>query len=76
MFSTQLIQFNSSVFGLQIETTQPMPVMVVIHPGFFLFGQGAMLHPQFFMDEDVVVVTFNYRLGALGKMFHCRTFEE
>lgn len=26
-----------------------------------------MTGPQYFMDQDIVLVTFNYRLASLGK---------
>ena len=32
-----------------------------------MFGGSSMMGPQYFMDQDVVLVTMNYRLGALGK---------
>ena len=47
----------------------PRPVMVFIHGGAFLSGSGAYpLYDSAYLSgsEDVVVVTFNYRLGALG----------
>lgn len=40
--------------------------MVNIHLGNHFFGAGSMYEPQYFMDEDVVVVTFNYRVGPFG----------
>lgn len=42
--------------------------MVWIHGGAFLKGSSRydVYGPQMLMDHDVVVVTFNYRLGALG----------
>ncbi|XP_037075291.1 LOW QUALITY PROTEIN: neuroligin-2-like [Pollicipes pollicipes] len=45
-----------------------LPVMVWIHGGGFKTGSGdvQLYGPDYLMDEDVVVVTFNYRLGALG----------
>ncbi|XP_037069411.1 venom carboxylesterase-6-like [Pollicipes pollicipes] len=45
-----------------------LPVMVWIHGGAFISGSGdADLHGvDFLMDEDVVVVTFNYRLNVFG----------
>ncbi|KAL1116580.1 hypothetical protein AAG570_005052 [Ranatra chinensis] len=44
-----------------------MPVMVYMHEGGFHFGGGSTFHgPQFFMDRNVVLVMFNYRLGAHG----------
>lgn len=47
--------------------TASKPVIVFIHGGGFVVGsandQGG---PRNLMDRDVVLVTFNYRLGALG----------
>ncbi|XP_052870996.1 juvenile hormone esterase [Anopheles cruzii] len=46
----------------------PLPVMVFIHGGAFLFGSGNSdcYSPEYLLQEDVVVVTLNYRLGSLG----------
>jgi para-nitrobenzyl esterase len=45
-----------------------LPVMVWIYGGAFVFGSGAM--PEYtgveFAKRDVVLVTFNYRVGRLG----------
>ncbi|XP_043203335.1 acylcarnitine hydrolase-like [Amphibalanus amphitrite] len=45
-----------------------LPVMVFIHGGGFVegHGDGENHGPRYFMDEDVVLVTFNYRLGPFG----------
>lgn len=46
-----------------------MPVMVFLHGGGFVFGNGtdAGRHgPDYLVTKDVVIVTINYRLGALG----------
>ena len=40
--------------------------MVWIHGGAFVDGSGLEYGPDFFMDEDVILVTLNYRLGVLG----------
>ncbi|KAK9872877.1 hypothetical protein WA026_020229 [Henosepilachna vigintioctopunctata] len=47
---------------------KPIPVMVFIHWGGFFAGYSGSeyLGPEYFMDKDVVLVTFNYRLGVLG----------
>ncbi|KAL7302333.1 hypothetical protein TKK_0004996 [Trichogramma kaykai] len=44
------------------------PVMVWIHGGAFAFGSGddSFYGPDYFMRKDVVLVTFNYRLGIFG----------
>ncbi|XP_037068914.1 cholinesterase-like [Pollicipes pollicipes] len=54
---------------LPVSDGEPgLPVMVWIHEGAFISGSGdADLHGvDFLMDEDVVVVTLNYRLGVFG----------
>lgn len=45
------------------------PVMVYVHGGGWFSGSGAsFLHgPEYIMDEEVVLVTINYRLGIFGK---------
>lgn len=50
------------------ESEEAMPVMFWIHGGFFRHGSGntEFYNPDYFMDENVVVVTVNYRLGVLG----------
>ena len=43
------------------------PVIVFIHGGANLFGSGSeYLAPRMTASEDVLVVTFNYRLGIFG----------
>lgn len=46
-----------------------LPVMVWIHGGGFIHGSGSrfLYGPDFLVAEGVIVVTINYRLGALGK---------
>jgi para-nitrobenzyl esterase len=47
------------------------PVLVRIHGGGFVTGSGAGEHSaDVWTAEDVVLVTFNYRLGALGVFAH------
>lgn len=42
------------------------PVVVIIHSGDFTHGSSQLLPGHVLAIRDVVVVTFNYRLGALG----------
>lgn len=44
------------------------PVMVWIHGGAFAYGSGddTVYGPDYIVEKDVVLVTFNYRLGVLG----------
>ncbi|CAG7831425.1 unnamed protein product, partial [Allacma fusca] len=55
-----------NVAAPKVETTELLPVMVFIHGGGFQSGCGSIYHPHFFMDENVILVTLNYRLGAIG----------
>ncbi len=52
------------------KTPGPHPVMVWIHGGAFFLGQSDAYIPTRLVAQDVVVVTFNYRLGLLGFMAH------
>ncbi|GAA6130403.1 carboxylesterase/lipase family protein [Halopseudomonas sabulinigri] len=48
-----------------------LPVMVWIHGGAFVFGNGGGEYdPTRLVAEDVIVVTLNYRLGNLGFLAH------
>jgi carboxylesterase type B len=44
------------------------PVIVYLHAGGFysVTGRSDWAGPQYFMDQDIVLVTINYRLGSLG----------
>jgi len=43
--------------------------MVFIHGGAFNFGSGSLdfYSPDYLLDENVIVITLNYRLNVLGK---------
>ncbi|KAK7100334.1 neuroligin-4, X-linked-like [Littorina saxatilis] len=43
-----------------------LPVMFWIHGGFYIVGSGASFNGTALTSRGVVVVTINYRLGALG----------
>ena len=47
-----------------------LPVMFWIHGGGLLLGESDGYDPSRFVAEDIVVVTINYRLGALGVLAH------
>ena len=51
------------------ETEDAKPVLVYIHGGAFVHYTGSSMFfgPAYLMDHDIVVVTFNYRLGTFGK---------
>ncbi|XP_046960644.1 bile salt-activated lipase-like [Vanessa cardui] len=65
-----------NVYVPAMPKTKPLTVMVYIHGGAFYLGSGSKtLHgPGFLAKKDVILVTFNYRLGALG--FICLNIKE
>lgn len=44
----------------------PRPVMFWIHGGSFSAGKAADFGPEKLMEEDIVLVVVQYRLGPLG----------
>lgn len=57
-----------NVYTKKIEEDKKKPVMVWIHGGGFFSGSGNdQLHaPDYLVRKDIVLVTFNYRVGVLG----------
>lgn len=56
-----------NVFSKNLNAS--MPVIVYIHGGAFRWGDArSQAGPQYLMDREVVLVSFNYRLGPLGFM--------
>ncbi|THV40863.1 carboxylesterase/lipase family protein [Glycomyces buryatensis] len=54
-----------------LDPQGPVPVMVYLHGGGLISGQGATYDPTRIVEgSDVIVVTANYRLGALGFLAH------
>lgn len=58
-----------SVYTRDIKPEVLKPVMVWIHGGAFVYGSNSkdLYNPEFLMRNDVVVISVNYRLGALGE---------
>ncbi|XP_044018737.1 esterase FE4 [Aphidius gifuensis] len=60
-----------NVYSTKLSTKNDIvkrPVIVFFHPGGFYgsSGQSFIEGPQYFMDQDIVLVTVNYRLASLG----------
>jgi para-nitrobenzyl esterase len=55
---------------------RPHPVMVWIHGGALVFGESNDYDPTALVRDGVIVVTINYRLGALGFLAHSGFAEE
>ncbi|XP_061721459.1 esterase FE4-like [Cydia pomonella] len=45
---------------------RPLPILVFIHGGAFIRGTAPTTGMEYLLKHDIAVVTFNYRLGALG----------
>ncbi|MBL4827627.1 MAG: carboxylesterase family protein [Spongiibacteraceae bacterium] len=59
------------------DTAGQYPVMVWIHGGALVSGSGgASYQPERLVDKGLVVVTVNYRLGALGFLAHTAISDE
>ena len=58
--------FKTKLSGASITLR---PVMVWMHGASFKggYGDSYFYGPDFIIEEDVVLVTFNYRIGAFGK---------
>jgi para-nitrobenzyl esterase len=52
------------------KRAQHRPVLVWFHGGAMVSGSGDLYDPADLVRNDVVVVTVNYRLGALGFLAH------
>ncbi|CAN5401055.1 carboxylesterase/lipase family protein [soil metagenome] len=60
-----------NVYAPAGEVEQPRPVMVYLHGGAFTIGAGGNYDPsRLAKEQDRVVVTVNFRLGALGWLVH------
>jgi len=55
-----------NVFTRSLDPEAKKPVIVFIHGGAFVFGSSTNLGGDYFMEEDVVLVTIQYRLNAFG----------
>ncbi|XP_033222098.1 esterase FE4-like [Belonocnema kinseyi] len=62
---TPVLEFNSSKSKNTFDNSL-LPVMVWMHGGGFFFGGGGSYNPKYLLDEDIVLVTINYRLGIIG----------
>ncbi|KAJ9587059.1 hypothetical protein L9F63_019347 [Diploptera punctata] len=55
-----------NVYTPHVRGHHLLDVMVYIHGGGWVVGAGINHRPDYLMDKDIVLVTFNYRLGPLG----------
>jgi carboxylesterase type B len=68
----QLDALHMNVYTTNVQSIKKLqPVIVFIHGGGFASGSGLTdcYGPDYLLQEDVILVTFNYRLGIFGNFF-------
>lgn len=65
-----------NVFTPDVAPESPLPVLVWIHGGAFVFGSGGTGPRALARGSRTVVVTLNYRLDVLGMLAHPALTEE
>ena len=55
-----------NVYTRDLVVKKRRPVIVWIHGGNFVRGSAADYEPDYILDQDVVLVTIQYRLGMFG----------
>jgi len=55
-----------NVFARDLVRSKRRPIVVWIHGGNFARGSAADYEPDYLLDEDVVLVVIQYRLGLFG----------
>nr|QCC89032.1 carboxylesterase 17 [Meteorus pulchricornis] len=57
-----------NIFVPQISAKKGLPVLVFIHGGAFISGSNnsTLYAPDYLLDQGIILVTVNYRLGILG----------
>ncbi|XP_018572851.1 venom carboxylesterase-6 [Anoplophora glabripennis] len=61
------LYLNVYVAAEFLEEPKELDVVVTVHGGAFMVGSGqSVTDSRMLMDRDIVLVTFNYRLGILG----------
>ncbi|ODM89407.1 Esterase FE4 [Orchesella cincta] len=57
---------NLNLYTPSVQNKSAFPTMVYIHGGGFTDGNGSRYGAEYFLDENVVLITIHYRLAALG----------
>lgn len=65
-----MLIFEQRVDEFPSNSPNLYPVIVYIHGGGFVVGASQQYPGVFLAERNVVVVTFNYRLGPLGLFYN------
>ena len=55
-----------NVYTKSLDVTAKKPVLVFIHGGAFIYGDSSRMTGEYLLEQDLVLVTLQYRLGPLG----------
>ncbi|CAL8091977.1 unnamed protein product [Orchesella dallaii] len=55
-----------NIYTPSVEKEEVYPTLVYIHGGAYTDGNGSRYGAEYFLDEDVVLITFQFRLGTLS----------
>jgi len=55
-----------NVYTKSLDVTAKKPVLVFIHGGAFIYGDSTRMTGEYLLEQDLVLVTLQYRLGPLG----------
>ncbi|XP_031619414.1 acetylcholinesterase 1-like, partial [Contarinia nasturtii] len=55
-----------NIFAPANANTEKLAVMVFVYGGSFVYGAAQEFGPTFLMEQNVILVTFNHRVGAFG----------
>ncbi|CAL8135220.1 unnamed protein product [Orchesella dallaii] len=64
--SEDCLSLNVFVPKTESKSEESLPVLVWIYGGVFLMGESKIYQPNYIMDEDVILVTLNYRVASFG----------
>ena len=59
-------KYSNAITKSTVRAKSKLPVMVFIHGGGLINGEGYMYSPRHLLERDVILVHFNYRLGPFG----------
>lgn len=51
---------------IDLDPAEKMSVIFFVHGGGYMSGGSSWHGPEILLDEDVILVTINYRLGPFG----------
>jgi para-nitrobenzyl esterase len=74
VYTEDCLRLNIWAQTKNLETADKLrPVLVFIHGGSHAYGAGLEHYfspDAYVLEEDVIMVSINYRLGALGLLYH------